>query len=121
MLLGAALVVIGVLATALADRIRGLHVARKTIPQEQSVLEVVTPIRTGPAKPRATPPETKAQSWPRDTVDLPTDMQVVVTALICAGYKKQIATEAACACSENERVTVEDWTRSALRRCAVKA
>ena len=112
---------IGVLATALADHIRGLHVARKTIRQEQPVLEGITPIRTGPAKPRATAPETKAQSWPRDAVDRTTDMQVVVTALICAGYKKQIATEAACACSANERVTVEDWIRAALRRCTMKA
>jgi hypothetical protein len=118
MLLGAALVVIGVLATALADHIRCLHVTRKVIPQAPPVLGSPTPLHVSPAKPRATPPT--IQNWPRDTVARPADMEVVVTALICAGYKKQIANEAACACSNVERSTVEDWTRAALRRCVVQ-
>jgi len=148
MLLGAALVVIGVLTTALADHIRGLrhqsrmtapgcghtwdqdvnaarnllhHVTRKTIPQSPTVLESTTTMRSNPVKPRVTPPAIKPQNWPRDAVDLPADMEVVVTALICAGYKKQIANEAACACSAVERTTVENWTRAALRRCVVQA
>lgn len=123
---------IGVLATALADHIRGLHATRKAITQSPMVLEIPTVLRTSPAKPRATLGETmprsllarpmiKTQSWPRDPVDRPADMEVVVTALICAGYKKQIANEAACACSDVERATVEDWTRAALRRCTVQA
>jgi hypothetical protein len=52
---------------------------------------------------------------PRPSTDGAED---VVAALVAAGYKKQIAADAALACSGAERATIEDWTRAALRRCA---
>jgi Holliday junction resolvasome RuvABC DNA-binding subunit len=42
----------------------------------------------------------------------------VIAALMAAGYKKPIATEAALGCGQAERATIEHWTRAALRRCA---
>jgi len=105
MLLGAALVVIGVLVTALADHIRG----RKTAPCKPKRSPGIPPVESSP------------QRTPVEPLDDPTDAQVVIVALIAAGYKKQIASQAAWACSGGERATVEDWTRAALRRCASKA
>jgi len=42
----------------------------------------------------------------------------VIAALVAAGHKKQVATEAVWGCSAAERATVEDWARASLRRCA---
>lgn len=123
MLLGAALVAIGVLAAALADRIRGLRVSRDAVPRERTnraqvspaaipVIEPAEMLRAAPtvAKPR----QQKVPAGPK-TEDGSDD---VIAALVAAGYKKPIAAEAAWACSSAERATVEDWTRAALRRCA---
>jgi len=114
-LLGAALVAIGVLAAALADRIRGVRPAREPVPASRAArapraaIEVVEPEPTPAPKPeRAIREKPKAQDGAED----------VIAALVGAGYKKPIATEATWACSQAERATIEDWTRAALRRCA---
>jgi hypothetical protein len=113
-LLGAALVAIGILAAALADRIRGLHVTRERFraagPPPTS-MDVIDPVLVAiPKSERARAPrsQSKAQQTTADDV---------VAALVAAGYKKQVAAQAVCACTAAERATIEDWTRSALR-CA---
>lgn len=109
-LLGAGLVAIGVLAAALADRIRGLNIARDTATYAAS-----TPLRpTSPAVKSARTP--RAESMVRaNTADGADD---VIAALVAAGYKKQIARQATHACGPAERATPEDWARAALRGCA---
>jgi hypothetical protein len=123
MLLGAALVALGVLAAALADRIRGLRVSRETAPRErasratsvpaqqerQAIPVVELPRATMPKQPKAPRTEPKVANDGGDDV---------IAALVAAGYKKPTATEATWACSAGERATVEGWTASALRRCA---
>jgi hypothetical protein len=129
MLFGAALVCLGILASALADRIRGLRVARgdrenrenhesaprtargSSAPSSRSSIPVVEPAefpRKPPASRRA--PEAKA---PADEGG-----EDVIAALVASGYKKAQATEATWACTPSERATVEHWTAAALRRCA---
>jgi len=119
MLFGAALVALGVLAAALADRIRGLRISREAASRERTsrthsapavipVVELHPPAATKPRQPR----EPKAAPTSTDGAD------DVIAALIGAGYKKPIATEATWACSAADRATVEGWTASALRRCA---
>lgn len=122
-LFGAALVAIGVLAAALADRIRGTRpgsaramlapreVTPRAMPRamrQRQRIEVVEPesdpVPT-PMKPTR-PGETKEQA------------DDVIAALVAAGYKKSRATEATWGCSQTERVTIELWTKAALRRCA---
>lgn len=113
MLFGAALVAIGVLAAALADRIRCLKIARgiPAIPVVESA-ELLRTTTVAPAKPtRAVRPESKPSPAAEGGED-------VITALIAAGYKKPIATEATWACTAAERATIESWTACALRRCA---
>lgn len=112
MLLGAALVAIGVLATALADRLRGIE---RTSPrkrprasrrkQEIQVVEAAELLH----------PPTKRERAPRSQPQ--TSGEEVITALVAAGYKKHVASEATWACSPAERQTVEAWTAAALRRC----
>jgi hypothetical protein len=120
MLFGAALVALGVLAAALADRIRGLRISREAASRErpsraQSAPAVIPVVELHPT-PTATKPrqsrEPKAAQTSTDGAD------DVIAALIGAGYKKPIATEATWACNAAERATVEGWTASALRRCA---
>jgi hypothetical protein len=116
MLFGAALVALGVLAAALADRIRGLRISRETAPRErtsraQSAPAVIPVVELTATKPRQ-PREPKAAQTSTDGAD------DVIAALLGAGYKKPVATEATWACSAAERATVEGWTASALRRCA---
>ena len=130
MLLGAALVALGVIAAALADRIRGLRIsrdARDTIPRERvsrapsvpaqparaafPVIEHAELLRGTPKQPRGARAEPKVAASAEGGDD-------VIAALVASGYKKSIATEAAWACSAGERATVEGWTASALRRCA---
>ena len=121
MLLGAALVASGILASALADRIRGVKLVQEA-PSARPIRERLAPTvaaipvvevevhpAPAPAKaPRVTRPETKTEDGSAD----------VIAALIEAGYKKSIATDAAWACTAAERATVEGWATSALRRCA---
>lgn len=127
MLLGAALVAIGVLAAALADRIRGLRA-----PRERHAIEVDDfdfDLPPPPAKPKV---RRHASPSPADTIFVPDapapalgkDKQQsavadeVVAALVAAGYKKAVATEAVWSCGHAERATVETWAATALRRCA---
>lgn len=125
MLLGAALVAVGVLAAALADRIRGLRVSRDAAPRERASRAPSTPAHSArtaipvieSAELPPTPP--KQPKLPRTAPkDASADGDDVIAALIASGYKKPIATEATWACSAAERATVEGWTASALRRCA---
>lgn len=122
MLLGAALVAIGVLAAAAADRIRGLRISREPAPRErtsrapsvpaqqerQAIPVIDLPRATMPKQPKS-PREPKAPSDGSDDV---------IAALVATGFKKPIATEATWACSAAERATVESWTAAALRHCA---
>lgn len=117
MLLGAALVSVGVLAAALADRIRGLRASREPAPRDRAsrtavpVVESADLLRAPPTKqPRPPRAETK--------VAVGTSGDDVIAALVAAGYKKPVATEAAWACAAGERTTIEGWTAASLRRCA---
>ena len=120
MLLGSALVAIGVLASALADRIRGLRVTRDATPRErasrapsvsaQPARAVIPVVEHVPPKPRAQRSEPKAA--------ISEGGDDVIAALVAAGFKKPVATEAAWACSAGERSAVEIWVAAALRRCA---
>jgi hypothetical protein len=96
MLLGAALVCLGILATAAADRIRQLRITRRDN------------LRVPGISPRV--PLTPA-------VVLSSGLDDVVTALVSAGYKKALATQAALACTASEQSTLESWMVAALRRC----
>ena len=136
MLFGAALVAIGVLAAALADRIRGVRIARdasEALPRERSANGWRSRAVSGPAHAartsipvvehaeyRSTPAPVKPPRAPRPEPKVPSPEggEDVIAALVAAGYKKAIATEAAWACSSGERATVETWTAAALRRCA---
>jgi hypothetical protein len=100
MLLGDALVCLGVLATACADRVRQLRVNRQTAPSR----ETTRPARKGPATAAVTTINPEAED--------------VIGALQCAGYKKSLATQAALACTSHEQLSPETWMTAALRRCA---
>jgi len=121
MLLGAALVAGGVLASALADRVRGLRVSRDAAPRDRAsraqaapspVISVVeaaeAPVK--PARVRAEPKSAAPKGGDGG--------EDVIAALVAAGYKKPIATEATWACGAGERASIEGWTAAALRRCA---
>lgn len=140
MLFGAALVCLGVLAAALADRIRGIRRLNREADAEWSEWAedpVVAPRARRPrpvsaadtifvpdeparahehavraAKPARAP---RAESKAQPSVDGSDD---VIAALVGAGYKRPIATEATWACGAGERVSIEGWTAAALRRCA---
>lgn len=119
-LLGAGLVAIGVLASALADRIRGLRIARETGHQRASrppVDESVERFRsttTATKRTRGSRTESKVRANTETATDGADD---VIAALVATGYKKQLATEATHACGPAERATVEEWARAALRGC----
>jgi len=139
MLLGAALVAIGVIAAALADRIRGVKLVREQQPREREqprerasrapaadipVIEAVPMI--APAAPPAKPQRAVAPAKARTSIPVMPERNAerndggedVIAALIGAGYKKPIATEATWACGAGERASIEGWTAAALRRCA---
>ena len=97
MLLGATLVCLGVLATALADRLRQPRITRRD--------------NTG------APPRETARST-RKPFALDPGSEDVIAALQGAGYKKALATQAALACTTREQMTPESWMGAALRRCA---
>jgi hypothetical protein len=99
MLLGAALVCLGVLATAFADRVRQLRITRR---DSTGVL----PRETARTARKPTAPASDPGS------------EDVIAALQGAGYKKALATQAALACTEREQATPEIWMAAALRRCA---
>jgi hypothetical protein len=98
MFLGALLVSIGMLASAVADRIRQLR---------------STTLRSSEREPRA--PRIAPTPTPAPALD---DSNDVVAALVAAGYKKVVAAQAVAACTSREQATPESWTAAALRRCA---
>jgi RuvA, C-terminal domain len=108
MLLGAALAAVGVLAAALAERIRGLR-----------------DVRRGDRTPRSARPAPTIEVVEAHLVSDPIrgsgrrdDARDVVSALVASGYKRPVATAAVDACTSAERATIEQWTRAALRRAA---
>jgi hypothetical protein len=117
-LLGGALVALGVLAMGLSDRIRGLRAGRPAVEsatrnrppvgQTRQPIEVVEPEIVPMPPPKAKRPASVSDSRAGD----------VIAALVAAGYKKSVAAEAVWACADQERATVEMWVRAALRRCA---
>jgi hypothetical protein len=129
MLLGAALVAVGVLAAALADRIRGQLPVREAAPRERAsrtpspqptkspaTQHAVIPVVELPRAPVVPPAKPQRRVEPKQpSADGADD---VIAALVASGFKKPIATEATWACSVAERATVEDWMAAALRRCA---
>lgn len=98
--LGGALVMVGVVAAAIAERIRGVRPTRDSAPRG-----VATTIPKAVAT--------------RDTSIASDDaQQEVIGALVSAGYPKRVATAAASRCTPEQRTTTETWMRAALRRCA---
>ena len=94
LLVGGALVALGIVAGAVADRIRGIR-ANRTTPR--------------PLEPRQR----------ESTRALSPDLRLradVVAALAGAGYTKRQSELAADACAPSERATIEAWTRAALKR-----
>ena len=124
MLLGAVLVMLGVLAPALADRIRGIHgVSREAAPRERvgrgqsapAVIPLVEPVelRSAPQAPAKPPRMPRVESKVQASTDGSAD---VIAALVQAGYKKPEAAEATWGCSVAERATIERWTGAALQK-----
>lgn len=104
--LGALLVSIGVIASAAADRIRGIRDIR---PQQRG--------ERAPAPAPAREPTPRAR--PIAVVDsTPEGSGDVVAALVAAGFKKNLAAQAVAACTTREQATPESWAAAALRRCA---
>jgi hypothetical protein len=68
---------------------------------------------------RSEPPKQRAPKAPSSSPAKPDGGgEDVIAALIAAGYKKPVASDAAWACTSAERATIEAWTCAALRRCA---
>jgi len=116
MLFGATLVAIGVIAAALADRIRGVRLVRE---RPTAGTRATTPARAAdvvaPESERVKPERARV---PRSEEKMGQMADDVIAALVAAGYKKPIAAEATWGCSVAERATVEIWAAAALRRSA---
>lgn len=97
LLLGGALVAIGVVAAALADRIRGVRSTRESVPRAAA---------TTRSKPLATRNTSIAAN--------DTTQEDVIGALVSAGYPKRVAAAATAGCTPQQRSTPEVWTRAAL-------
>lgn len=109
-LLGGALVVIGVLVAAVADRVRGLRLLRAAErPTERQVTR-------SDRDPRDNEPIKSLRPEPRSETRMRTMADEVVAALVASGYKKAVAAEAAWGCGAADRSTIEGWTAAALRR-----
>lgn len=102
-LLGAALVSIGVFVSALADRIRQLR----------AMHAAHVPAREPMPAPAREPKRAAAAE------DLAPGSGDVVAVLVATGYRKAVAAKAVAACTPSEQSTPESWTRAALRRCAM--
>lgn len=132
-LLGAGLVSIGFLVAAFAERLR--------TPRARAVVETPAehygtaparpqerpPLGVGPVEPRHPTSPVRSPQAPRPAAThtpaprpspSPGGEGDVIAALVAAGYKKPVATEATRACNEAERATIEGWTVAALRHCA---
>jgi hypothetical protein len=117
-LFGAALVAIGVLASALADRIRGIRAERKTQERARGVTPQPEPTRRDLALQKSGTSLLERDKPPRASSIRDTIASDVIAALVASGYKRPIATEAVWSCGLHERASIEAWTRAALRRCA---
>lgn len=106
-LLGAALVSIGVFVSALADRIRQLRAMHAAHVPAREPTPAPVPVRE--SKPRAA----------TAVEDLSPGSSDVVAVLIAAGYRKPLAAKAVAACTPSEQASPESWTRAELRRCAM--
>jgi hypothetical protein len=136
-LLGASLVAVGVLTTALAERLRGNAPTEEKRPQAprtvvaeptemprtptvtrsaREVTPLVTPPATGTEMPR-TPTVTRV-ARAETKITSPGLGENVISALVAAGYKRTMAAEATWACDKTERASIGAWTAAALRRCA---
>jgi hypothetical protein len=130
-LLGSLLVVLGMFASAVADRIRGLRARLSALPFAQPEPLVARqpnrriprpfippgpPIASAPPIHGAAPPQVMAAIKSKKSPDeiMADD---VLSALVAAGYTKRIAETAVKACIGDERATTETWVRAALRRC----
>jgi len=113
-LLGAGLVTAGFLGSALADRIRGVPRAPREAAR-RSGAGSWSPVVQSPSEP-APSPKARRTTTPRASSDPGGDD--VIAALVAAGYKKALATEATWSCETSDRATIEAWTRAALRRCS---
>ena len=105
-ILGGALVILGVLASAFADRVRSFRIIKDRSERPQIVAE---PSRVREAN------EVIRQARQAFESSLPGEHDVVA-ALVASGYKKAVAIEAARGCAATDRVTIEGWTAAALRR-----
>jgi uncharacterized membrane protein YgcG len=101
MLLGAALVIAGVLASALADRIRGLRVERRVAKRAAT---------EDPNLVMATEPKMRSKA---ETIAKPLGDQVML-ALVQSGYTKPIAKAAVWSCKTPDRASLEQWTKAAF-------
>jgi hypothetical protein len=131
-LLGAALVAIGILAAAIADRIRGVRLMRGTSGAATQPRSAV-PVHTAVPGTRSVKPRGARASVPRTSSSPSSDRSVsgdaadanchaavadeVIAALVASGHPKPLATEAVWGCGQPERESVESWTLAALRRC----
>jgi len=104
MALGALLVVVGVLASALADRIRGIKIQRMAMSTEPRRKREPEPEPT-----RVTTGITDADKKLRESV---------VAALVQSGFGKPEAQHAALEVPSAQRASLEAWTRAALRKLA---
>jgi hypothetical protein len=132
MLLGGLLVALGVVAGAVADRIRaGRHRVPAVAPARARVArgtradtKVGVGVGVGPATAAWVVPGEPSNDERRDRLyENPNLIERqkligsdVVTALTTAGYKRGLAKEATRGCSKAERASLEDWTRAALQR-----
>lgn len=116
MLLGAMLVAIGVVAGAVADRIRHRTIVHRDIKPENTI--PTARARRAPAPVEPKPEVIRLVSDPVEPrVSLDAIMAKDVTAaLTSAGYPKKRAADAVAACMPSERVSLEAWTAAALRR-----
>ena len=139
LLLGAGLMAIGVLAAALAERIRGFRPMETDRPEAQerraprpSIITIADApemprsptITRAPARSQTASDSTEMSRSPTVTrasraarAATPNLGDDVIAALVTTGYKRPIATQATWACDEAERMTIELWTAAALRRC----
>lgn len=106
-LVAAALVIVGVIAGSIADRIRG---NRATVRRTRAQAHAPTDrLRSSP---------TTGAFFDNDTnLDMARD---VITTLRTAGYDKRTAELAVAGCAPSQCATIESWTRAALKRAATK-
>lgn len=111
MLVGASLVIAGVLVSALADRIRGIRAQRtREFWREPPIGERPARTAKAPRPDRAEEPSAKRQPIPNPI------RATVVLALTEAGFSRSEAVAATAACTDAERQSLPEFTRAALQR-----